>query len=287
MPPRPSKPSRRSPTTRRAPIDDDAPAPDVDELDDDQASELDDQAAELDEAEHEAAPIRMGERFFICGMSGTGKSELGLNAFASYPGQRILIDPADHYELGPAALAEEPPPLEVDDPRGIDWRHRTIRYVPARPGDRGEMNRLFAAIFRRGNLFYFADEFEDVAPSAGGGAPAFVRRTLKQGRKFRITQGGASPRPSGVERAARNQATHAFAFAMVDVDDAREMAPRFGMSAEALIDAVLALPKYGYLQQTLGRLDERQRPLVLRMPPLSPATIDFTRQHVINPEFAT
>jgi hypothetical protein len=259
-------------------------------LEPDDQAELDpdaEPAADGIEDGGEPPPILKGERFLAVGFTGTGKSEAMLNPFAAYPGQRVLIDNQDHYEFGPVALEEKPPPLETSNTREIDWRHRTIRYVPARPGDRREMDRLYAAIFRRGNMLVCADELEDVAPSMGGGAPINVRRVLKQGRKVGITHGATTQRPVGIERAAINQANHLLAFPMVDSEDIRVISGRFGMTPDELADALNSLGQYEYLRVTLGDLDERRRPNVLRMPALPPETIEFTRLHVVNPEFSS
>lgn len=232
---------------------------------------------------HVPQPIRLGHRILFVGNTGTGKSEALLNLFAVHGGQRLLIDVQDHYVLGPVALAEDPPPLDgIDNPSEIDWRHRTIRYVPRRAGDRREMDRLHAAIYRRGDLFVACDEAEDVAPSQGGGSPFHVRKTLKQGRKYRITYGAATQRPVGVDRSVINQAEHAFVFPMVDGDDLRVVSYRLGMNVHELARALNQLGKYEYLRHDLGQTDQRGKPIVLHMPPLPPATIDFTRRHVVN-----
>jgi hypothetical protein len=224
-------------------------------------------------------------RILFVGDTGTGKSEGLLGLFAAHGGQRLLIDVQDHYTLGPAALAEEPAPLDgIDNPADIDWRHRTIRYVPNNAGDRVEMDRLHAAIFRRGNMFVACDEAEDVAPSAGGGSPLFVRKCLKQGRKVRLTYGAATQRPVGVDRSVINQAEHAFVFPMVDPDDLRIIGIRLGMSVQTLADVLAGLPKYGYLRHTKGITDEHGKPVVLRMPPLPATVLERTAAHVVNLE---
>lgn len=233
--------------------------------------------------EHEPQPIRLGHRIFIVGDTGTGKSELLMHLFAVYGGQRVLIDVNDHLELGPDALAEEPAPLRVSDSSRIDWRHRTIHYVPHR-GDRHEYNRLHAAIFRRGKLFVACDELEDVAPSVGAGAPVFVKKAAKQGRKYRITYGSATQRPVGVEPSFRNQAEHCFCFPISDRDDLHVIAIRFGMSVHELAHELAQLGPHEYLRHTKGERDEHGRPLVLAMPALPPDVIAQTRRHVVNPE---
>jgi hypothetical protein len=237
------------------------------------------------ESEHAPEPIRIGHRFITLGETGRGKSELLLNLFAVYKGQRILIDVQDHYSFGPDAIAEDPPPLEVDDPRAIDWSHRTIRYIVRRPGDRVEMEALHHAIFRRGRIFVACDEAEDVAPSQGGGSPPHVRKCLKQGRKVAITYAAASQRPFGVDRSVLHQSEHAAVFPMSDRDDLNAIRGRLGMTVDELFEALNSLEQYEYLRHTKGSFDSEGRPLVIRMPALPADTIDFTRRHVINPYY--
>ncbi|HEY2936757.1 MAG TPA: hypothetical protein VGJ25_09155 [Gaiellaceae bacterium] len=234
---------------------------------------------------HQPQSIRLGDRVVFLGDPGQGKSEGMLNLFAIYGGQRILIDVQDHYELGPAALAEQPPPLEVDDPREIDWQHRTIRYVPRRPGDRREMDALHHAIFQRGDMLVAADELEDIAPSQGGGPPPFVRKVLKQGRKIKVTFAGTSQRTAGIDLSARN-AEHACVFRLSEPDDLRAIAGRLGLSVYELHQALNALGEHEYLRHDKGVLDERGRPLVIHMPALPAQAIEATRQHVINPYYS-
>lgn len=228
-------------------------------------------------------PIRLGSRILFVGNTGTGKSEGLINLFAVHTGQRLFIDVQDHYSFGPAALAESPPPLEVDDPRAIDWQHRTIRYVPRFPGasprGRREMDELHAAIYNRGDLLVACDEAEDVAPSQGAGAPPFVKKCIKQGRKRKITYGAATQRPAGVDRSVINQAEHGFLFPMVDPDDLQAISYRLGMTARELRRALEQLGSFEYLRHTIGRHD------VLHMPALPPATIDYNRRHLVNPYF--
>jgi hypothetical protein len=251
----------------------------------DELAHVEPPASRVREAPAEAPPtILLGQRVLFVGDTGTGKSEGLLGLFAEHTGQRILIDPQDHYLLGPDALAEDPPPLELDDPAKIDWRHRTIRYVPKRAGDRREMDRLHAAIFRHGRVFVACDEAEDVAPSQGGGSPTWVRKAYKQGRKVRLTMGAATQRPVGVDRAVINQAEHAFVFPMSDPDDLKVISYRLGLSVAQLSAALNQLGRFEYLRHTKGQRDERGRPVVLHMPALPPEVIARTRRHVINLE---
>lgn len=221
-----------------------------------------------------SAPIRRGDRAFAAGNTGKGKSELFLHLFSIYRGQRLLVDVTDHYDFGPEALAEKPPPLTVSDPRKIDFRHRTIRYVP-KSLSRREFDDLYAAIWHRANLLVLGDEMEDIGPA--GSAPLHVRKVLKQGRKRLITHLGTSQRPHGVERAAYNQAEHLFVFPLVDEDDLDALSYRLGVNPRELARLLNELPEHGYYRHRLGT------PELVKMPPLPADVIAHTRRHLLNP----
>jgi hypothetical protein len=219
--------------------------------------------------------IGIGQRGIALGDTGQGKSQLVAHLWAIHTGQRVLIDVQDHYELGPAALAEHPPPLEVDDAADIDWRHRTIRYVPRRAGDLAELDRLHAAIFAHGRVLVWCDEAEDVAPVHR--VPTNVRRCVKQGRKHRLTYLAATQRPVGVERSVINQAEHAWIFRMYDPDDVDTVAKRIGLRSDELARTLREMADHEYLWHVKGD------PQIRHMPPLPPAVIAATERHVINP----
>jgi hypothetical protein len=222
--------------------------------------------------------IRQGERVLAVGTTGTGKSQALADVFARHTGQRILIDVQDHYDLGPAAIAEGV--SEAGSPRQIDWRQRTIRYVPSRDTQR-EYNELYSAIFRRGNVLVWLDEAE--GPTTSHSSPLWLRRTVKQGRKYGITHLAATQRPSGIERALVNQSEHAFVFLTSDPDDLDALSVRMGVRARDLAgvwgDAgdVDDLWQAGYVYHRLGS------GRLVRMPPLPAERIKAARRHVIIP----
>lgn len=216
--------------------------------------------------------IRLGQRVLAVGNTGEGKSELLAHLYAIHRGQRLLVDVQDHYELGPDAREEDA--LEVERVRDIDWRRRTIRYVPSSLSGR-EFDDLYRAIYERGNLLVWLDEAEDAAPV--GRVPPWLKKTVKQGRKRRITHLAATQRPHGVERSIRNQSEHAFVFKLVDDDDLNEISYRIGLNARRLAAELQALPDHGYLRHTIG---ERQ---IVAMPPLPASIIAYTRRHIVNP----
>lgn len=205
--------------------------------------------------------IWQGQRVFASGMTGEGKSQLLAHLFAVHTGQRLLIDVQDHYELG--AEAREEGVVDVDKVSAIDWRVRTIRFVP-RSGSPREYDELHRAIYSQRNLLVWCDEAEDVARVHR--TPKWVWKTVKQGRKRRITYLAASQRPHGVERSVLNQAEHVFLFRMVDADDIQVFTHRIGTGARELGAELAALPRYGFVYHELG-----SEPKV--MPPLPPEWI--------------
>lgn len=207
-------------------------------------------------------------------MTGEGKSQLLAYYFATCAGQRLLVDVQDHYTLGPAAGADGGV-LEVNSVEAIDWRVRTIRYVP-RSGARMEFDRLYRAVYGQGKVLVWADELEDVAPV--NGVPPFVRKVLKQGRKRGLTHLGATQRPAGVERSAYNQAEHLFLFRMVDGADIQALSYRVGLSARELADDLRDLPQHGFLYHGVDS------PRIARFEPLPAERIAAAERHVRIPD---
>ncbi len=217
--------------------------------------------------------IRQGQRALAVGMTGQGKSQLFAHLFAIHTGQRLLIDVQDHYHLGPDAGAEGEA-ADVDRVSKIDWRVRTIRYVPRSLSGR-EFDELHHAIYSQGNLLVWCDEAEDVAPVHR--TPRWVKKVVKQGRKRQITYLAASQRPHGVERSIINQSEHAFLFRMVDGDDILALSYRVGMSARELAGELGELEQHAFLYHELGVHEVR------RMPPLPPDLIAQAERHVVIP----
>jgi hypothetical protein len=218
--------------------------------------------------------IRLGDRVIAVGKTGEGKSEALLYLFAQHTGPRILIDGADHYTLGPDAIAEGA--LEATRPGELDWSHRTIRYVPHRPGDLREMEELYHAIYARGGVLVLADEVEDVAPV--GRTPAAVRRVVKQGRKRKITHLAATQRPFGVDPAVLSESEHALIFRLVRQQDVAAIAPRLGLETDELFTTLRELPKHGHLYHTIEEAD-----VIRRLPPMPASYLELTRRHIRNP----
>lgn len=223
--------------------------------------------------------IRAGERGLFVGKTGSGKSQAIAVPFARHGGQRLLIDVQDAYELGPAALEEGA--SEARRVSEIDWSKRTIRYVPRTLAPQ-EFDELYREIYARGEMLVWCDELEDVAPVRR--TPTWVRKVIKQGRKRGLTHLGATQRPFGVDPVTVNQSEKAFVFDMVDPSAFDVLAPRFGMSSQALGEVVRHLERgpegtsfSGFVYHDLSTHT------VAAMPPIPAEIVESTREHVLIP----
>lgn len=215
--------------------------------------------------------IRQGQRVLAVGMTGEGKSQMLAHLFAVHTGQRLLVDVQDHYELGPGAGEDA---ISVEKVSAIDWRARTIRFVPRRL-TAAEFDELYRAIYAQGNVLVWLDEA--LGPTTAHSTPLWLRRVITQGRKRRITHMAATQRPHGIERTLVNQSEHAFVFRLVDPDDIQTMSYRLGMSARELATELGVLPQWGFLYHELGQRE------VQRFPPLPAGLIGEAQRVVVIP----
>lgn len=224
--------------------------------------------------------IRLSDRAVSVGKTGSGKSELMLHLWARSQRQRVLVDVADHYELGPAAVEEGA--IDVDRVGDLDWRVRTIRFVPNQ--SQRQYNDLFAAIFDRGNVDVLLDEL--YGPTTATSSPPWLRRVVTQGRKRSIRFLATTQRPAHVLPEAIDQAEHLYLFPLTRHDDFTRLTDRTGVHADGLAAAVRELPRLdhletaepsGYLYHNVGKAE------LVRMPPLPGELIEETRRHVVNP----
>lgn len=232
--------------------------------------------------------IEPGHRVFACGTTGTGKSRLLAYFFATFPGQRLLIDHNDDYELGRLAHAEGCSNVR-GDPAALDWSKRTLRYVPGRL-DQDEYEELYKIVWGQAlagaKLFVWMDEC--LGPTTESRSPLHVRLALGQGRKKGLTHGAASLRPVGIEKMIVNQSEHFFAFITADADDQARIAQRFVITVAELQAAFAELaakyPPAGAEELPHGCLYHRLgRPQVTAFPPLDKARLELTAQHVVMP----
>lgn len=244
-----------------------------------------------------ADPILEKHRVVAAGMTGTGKSQVLLCLFADDPGQRVLIDVNDAYELGPATLEDPYGWQETDDPREIDWRLRTIRIVPPLAGRaaREWYDDVYAAIWDRsqrhedlGPLTVLLDE--SVGPTSASYAPPHLLLAVTQGRKQRLRHMAAMQEVFNVEPLLLSQAEHGFFFDPGGRPDNHDrIGQRLGWSGRDVAEEFrLLAEQYGYeddegnyrchayLRHRLGRRE------VHAFPPLPAEALQRADRHVIN-----
>lgn len=214
--------------------------------------------------------IRPSDRVCAIGMTGSGKSMLCAHLWAIYPGQRLLVDVNDACTLGPVAIAGGA--CEAERPRDIDWRARTIRFVPRAQSEQ-VYNDLYAAIFERGRLCVWLDEA--YGPTTANRAPRWLNATTRQGRKRDILHLAATQEPVNVLPTLYSQAEHLFVFKLRGRgDELRALAPLMRMRPDELADELAALPEHGFLRSHVGT------DTVWRKPPLPASAVTHVEQHV-------
>lgn len=227
-----------------------------------------------DETPAEAEPsIRATDRVCAIGMTGSGKSILCGHLWAIYPGQRLLVDVNDACELGPASLAEQAGgACEAERVRDIDWRARTIRFVP-RAQSEALYNDLYAAIFDRGRMCVWLDE--SYGPTSAHRQPRWLGAVTRQGRKRELLHLAATQEPVNVMPTLYSQAEHLMVFKLRGRgDELRALAPLMRMTADELSEELARLPEYGFLRSHVASHT------VWAKPPLPLSAVEHVRQHV-------
>lgn len=225
----------------------------------------------------EPPPIRVSDRCAAIGMTGSGKSTILAAMWAVDRGQRLLIDVNDAYELGPDALRDPGGVCYAERLRDVDFRARTIHFVPRAQAER-QFDDLYAAIYDRGHLTVWLDE--SYGPTTANRAPRWLRTVITQGRKRKIRHLAATQEPMNVLPVIYSQAEHVFLFRLTGrPDELGRLSPRFGLSVQELGDELQRLPDFGYLRASTSAPGA-----VYRMPPLPAELLERTRRHVLFPE---
>ena len=221
-------------------------------------------AAERRPVEMRMDPMRAN--FISCfGKKGHGKSTLARRLFDVYPYDRAVIDWHRDVVAGPgrpADLVDLHPPLPDKWPTagagvhlpGLDKHRSTIAFSPdsGRADYIDDMDRFVGLAYRHGSdlparpAFLWIDEIGELAPV--GQTQPNMRRMLQLGRHRRITLVMCGPRPINVDPLVLQQSDYVFIFTLPNPADRRRVADTIGWDPREFDDAVLGLPKYGYLR---------------------------------------
>lgn len=225
------------------------------------------------------APIGITDRCAAIGMTGKGKSVWCAALWTLHAGQRLLVDVNDAYEPGPDLLAEESGGYcRAERHRDIDWRCRTVHFVPRRQSME-LYNDLYAAIFDRGKICVWLDEC--YGPTTANRYPEYLRTVIQQGRKRLIRHLAATQEPMNVLPVLYSQAEHVALFKLTGrPDELARLAPRFLMSPNQLAAELERLDEYGYLRSTIGVSQ------VYRMPPLPLELVERTERTIYAPKYS-
>lgn len=217
--------------------------------------------------------IAVSHRCASIGITGSGKSTIFAHLFAVFRGQRLLVDVNDACELGPAATVKDAGGYcYAESVREIDWRARTVHFVPRAQNERA-YNDLYAAVFERGNMLVWLDE--SFGPTEPNKVPRWLRTVVTLGRKRNLLHLAAMQEPMNVAPVLYTQAEHVFLFRLSGrPDELGRLAPRFGLRPDELQRELASLPEFGYLRHTIGHEQ------VWRMPPLPAGLVEHARGHV-------
>lgn len=188
--------------------------------------------------------IRRGDRVFICGRTGSGKSVVARQLAATYPDRVLVIDPADSEgTVLPGAelvYGGGTPELEAVA------EARVIRWVPADPSDMDRYDEVYRwAFHHRYPGLVWLDEAGIAMPASG--SPKAATTYLVQGRKRVAGHLACHTRPREVSRNLIAQAQHLLVFDLPNPDDVAHVADQAGVSKAELQEILRSLPEHGFV----------------------------------------
>jgi hypothetical protein len=212
--------------------------------------------------------IRINDRLFIAGMTGTGKSILTHYLFRKIPVRLPKEDEDGNMVPGHWRLAIDITDSIYDDAvtfydsTVIPWDvSPSLRWVPTNFETlEQDCNLLYLQIIAHGNCWVWLDEANEI--SSAHKTVAGLRKTLLQGRKFQVGHAGVTPRPVDISKSLITQSEHHFIFPLQDSDDRLRIAKNLGMPVDEFEDTITSLPEFGYLWFSV-----RDR-ILFQMPPL-------------------
>ncbi len=173
----------------------------------------------------------------IVGRKGSGKSELGARYFATYPHDRLVIDPTgDVVPPDGTVTLREPIPVRFEDHPVVDRDGKRIqtsyRYHPdvGDPTHEDEVDRAVGMCFHhpRRRSALWIDEVDVVAPNAARLRPN-MHRALKQGRHKGMTLIVCGIRPMAINPLFLSQADYVATFTLPNPDDRKRVSSSIGV----------------------------------------------------------
>jgi hypothetical protein len=199
----------------------------------------------------------------IVGKKGSGKTELAMVLFESYPFDRLGVDPNGDIHFPEGTLDLEPPiparwPGERFDRatgHGERRRPQTLRYVPdfGEPDYREQLDRAIGLAYSHPRTCALVDEAHEAFPA--GQTPPHGRRALRQGRHHDLTLILATPRPLTVDPLVVSQADWVYVFKLPNPNDRKRVAESIGWDPKTFDEAVHELGTFEYLRYDSARDD--------------------------------
>lgn len=182
------------------------------------------------------ATLRLGERAFFVGHTGSGKTYLAAKLLDEIAPPRlpvVVIDPKHMFEVNAGSVWE----IRDDLPRRweVQTRHpkkpRHLRII-IRPEFQEDMrhhevlNSVYERIFNAGKCLVYLDEIQALCYNSRSSAA--LARLVQMGRQPRISVWGSTLRPSGIPRMFLSESDHLFVFRLRDLDDRKRMSEVIG-----------------------------------------------------------
>lgn len=182
------------------------------------------------------AVLKLGQRSFFVGYSGSGKTYLATKLLDEVVPPRlpvVVFDPKAMFTVNAGSVWE----VLGDLPRRWEARSRH----PKRPAHtrviirpeffenqtRNErLNAAYDRVFNAGTCLVYLDEIQALCYNSR--ASASLARLVQMGRQKRISVWGSTLRPAGVPRMFLSESDHMFVFRLRDADDRKRVSEVIG-----------------------------------------------------------
>lgn len=210
----------------------------------------------------------------IVGRKGTGKSTLSEVLVASYPYDRVVLDPTGDFRGGPAFdtigaddLRERGTTLWSPRDRDYPLSYR-VEPDPGSPTLDDDVDRAIGLAFHnpRKRCLLHLDERDEVTSASKTGPN--MKRVLTRGRHVGLSLCNCGPRSVDMNPLLLSQADVVYVFDLPNVLDRRRLAETLGYEEKAITKAIFDLPgEYAYLRFTQSPRE------VVEFPPLPPELV--------------